>query len=106
MLLKTHHDSVIIKTNKRVVVETIKKYLGDIKWVITIAAAVYAICIHIYAIEGLPTRVSALEEWRVQAEQYHHKVDLAIIQSQSSVANIEAQVTRITEWIFNGRTTH
>lgn len=86
--------------------ETIKKYLGDIKWVITIAAAVYAICIHIYAIEGLPTRVSALEEWRVQAEQYHHKVDLAIIQSQSSVANIEAQVTRITEWIFNGRTTH
>lgn len=86
--------------------EIIKKYLGDIKWVITIAAAVYAICIHIYAIEGLPTRVSALEEWRVQAEQYHHKVDLAIIQSQSSVANIEAQVTRITEWIFNGRTTH
>ena len=87
--------------------ETIKKYLkGDIKWVITIAAAAYAICVHIYSIEGLPARVTNLEEWREQAEQYHHKVDLAIIQSQSSITNIEAQVTRITEWIFNGRTTH
>ena len=104
--MNKHHDSVIIKMNKRVVVETIKKYLGDIKWVITIAAAAYAICIHIYAIEGLPARVTNLEEWRAQAEQYHHKVDLAIIQSQSSITNIEAQVTRITEWIFNGRTTH
>ena len=104
--MNKHHDSVIIKMNKRVVVETIKKYLGDIKWVITIAAAAYAICIHVYAIEGLPARVTDLEEWRAQAEQYHHKVDLAIIQSQSSITNIEAQVTRITEWIFNGRTTH
>lgn len=92
--------------NKRVVVETIKKYLGDVKWVISIAAVLYAICVHIYVIEGLPARVSNLEEWRAQAEQYHHKVDLAIIQSQSSITNIEAQVTRITEWIFNGRTAH
>ena len=86
--------------------ELIKKYLCDVKWVITIAAAVYAICIHIYVIDGLPARVSSLEEWREQAEQYHHKVDLAIIQSQSSITNIEAQVTRITEWIFNGRAIH
>ena len=88
------------------VVDMIKKYLGDIKWVITIAAAIYAICVHIYAIEGLPARVSNLEKFKADSEQYHHKIDLAIIQTQTSVANIESQITRITEWIFNGRATH
>ena len=86
--------------------ETLKKYLGDIKWVISIAAVLYAICVHIYVIEGLPARVSSLEKFRTDSEQYHHKIDLAIIQTQTSVANIESQITRITEWIFNGRTTH
>ena len=85
--------------------ETLKKYLGDIKWVISIAAVLYAICVHIYVIEGLPARVSSLEQFRTDSEQYHHKIDLAIIQTQTSVANIESQITRITEWIFNGRTT-
>lgn len=85
--------------------ETIRKYLGDIKWVISIAAALYAICIHIYVIEGLPARVTSLEEFKESSEQYHHKIDLAIISTQTSVANIETQLTRITEWIFNGRTT-
>lgn len=85
--------------------EILKKYLGDIKWVISIAAVLYAICVHIYVIEGLPARVSSLEQFRTDSEQYHHKIDLAIIQTQTSVANIESQITRITEWIFNGRTT-
>ena len=105
MLLNGHHDSGIIVIG-RIVVDVIKKYLGDIKWVISIAAVIYAICIHIYVIEGLPARVSNLEKFKESSEQYHHKIDLAIIQTQTSVANIESQITRITEWIFNGRTTH
>lgn len=86
--------------------DTIKKFLGDIKWVITIAAAVYAVCIHIYAIEGLPARVSSLEKFRADSEQYHHKIDLAIIQNQTTLGNIQDQLTRITDWMFNGRTTY
>ena len=81
----------------------LKKYLGDIKWVATIAAAIYAICVHIYVIEGLPSRVSALEEFRKASEQYHHKIDLAIIQNQTTLSNIQDQLTRITDWMFNGR---
>lgn len=86
--------------------DTIKKYLGDAKWLITIAAAVYAICIHIYAIEGLPARVSNLEKFKADSEQYHHKIDLAIIQNQTTLGNIQDQLTRITNWMFNERTTH
>ena len=86
--------------------DTIKKYFGDIKWIVTIAAAVYAICIHIYAIEGLPARVSNLEKFKTDSEQYHHKIDLAIIQNQTTLGNIQDQLTRITDWMFNGRTTH
>lgn len=86
--------------------QQIKKYITDFRFIAATIALVYAICTHVFIIEGLPSRVQKLEEWREQAEQYHHKVDLAIIQSQSSITNIEAQVTRITEWIFNGRTTH
>lgn len=86
--------------------DTIKKYLGDFKWIVTIAAAVYAICIHIYAIEGLPARVSNLEKFKADSEQYHHKIDLAIIQNQTTLGNIQDQLTRITDWMFNGRTTH
>lgn len=85
--------------------EKIKKYFGDIKWLLTIAAAVYAVCVHIYAIEGLPARVSELEKFRTDSEQYHHKIDLAIIQNQTTLANIQDQLTRITNWIFNERTT-
>lgn len=85
--------------------EAIKKYFGDIKWVVTIAAAVYAICIHIYAIEGLPARVSDLEKFKADSEQYHHKIDLAIIQNQTTLGNIQDQLTRITNWMFNERTT-
>lgn len=85
--------------------DTIKKYFGDVKWVVTIAAAVYAICVHIYAIEGLPARVSNLEKFKADSEQYHHKIDLAIIQNQTTLGNIQDQLTRITDWMFNGRTT-
>ena len=85
--------------------EAIKKYFGDIKWVVTIAAAVYAICIHIYAIEGLPARVSDLEKFKADSEQDHHKIDLAIIQNQTTLGNIQDQLTRITNWMFNERTT-
>lgn len=85
--------------------ETIKKYLGDVKWVITIAAGIYAICIHIYAIEGLPARVTNLEKFKADSEQYHHKIDLAIIQNQTTLGNIQDQLTRITNWMFNERAT-
>lgn len=85
--------------------DVLKKYFGDVKWVITIAAAVYAVCVHIYAIEGLPARVSNLEKFKADSEQYHHKIDLAIIQNQTTLGNIQDQLTRITNWMFNERTT-
>lgn len=86
------------------VVQQIKKYITDFRFIASALAVVYAACTHIFVLEGLPARMQEIEEWKAKAEDYHHKIDLAILQNQTTLTNIEKQLTNLTEWVFNGRT--
>lgn len=85
--------------------DKIKGILKDVRWLIAIASAIYAICVNVYVLEGLPSRVSKLESWQVSAEEYHHRIDLTQMKIATSLESIEANVALLlSKVLYNDRT--
>lgn len=85
--------------------DKVKGILKDVRWLIAIASAIYAICVNIYVLEGLPTRVSKLEAWQASAEEYHHRIDLTQMKIATSLESIEANVALLlSKVLYNDRT--
>lgn len=84
--------------------DKIKGIFKDVRWLIAIASAIYAICVNVYVLEGLPSRVSKLEAWQVSAEEYHHKIDLTQVEIATSLRSIEANVALLlSKVLYNDR---
>lgn len=83
--------------------DKLKNIFTDVKWIVAIVAAVYAICVHVYVMEGLPNRVKQLEDWRTVAEEHHHKIDLVQTQIQTSLRSIETNVALLLERVVYDR---
>lgn len=84
--------------------DKIKSVLKDFRWLIAIASAVYAVCVNVYVLEGLPSRVSKLEAWQASAEEYHHRIDLTQMKIATSLESIEANVALLlSKVLYNDR---
>lgn len=84
--------------------DKIKSILKDFRWLIAIASAVYAVCVNVYVLEGLPSRVSKLETWQASAEEYHHRIDLTQMKIATSLESIEANVALLlSKVLYNDR---
>lgn len=84
--------------------QKLKDFLTDYKWLVAITASIYAICVHIYTLEGLPKRVSKLEAWQSEAQQYHHSSELVLMEIRTSIKNMEVQLEYLRRWTLNERT--
>lgn len=86
------------------VVQQIKKYITDFRFIAAAIAVVYAACTHIFVLEGLPARVQKLEDWRSIVEERHHSTELALAEIKTSLGDIQTQLEFIRKWIINDRT--
>ena len=86
------------------VVQQIKKYITDFRFIAAAIAVVYAVCTHIFVIEGLPSRVQKLEDWRSIVEERHHSTELAPAEIKTSLGDIQTQLEFIRKWIISDRT--
>lgn len=86
------------------VVQRLKKYFTDVRFLAAIAAVIYAACTHIFILEGLPARVQKLEDWRAVVDERHHSTELVLAEIKTTLGDIQTQLEFIRTWIMNDRT--
>lgn len=84
--------------------QQIKKYITDFRFIAASIAVVYAICTHIFVLEGLPARVQKLEDWKAIVDERHHSTELVLAEIKTTLGDIQTQLEFIRKWIINDRT--
>ena len=74
MLTEAKVAATLRSKGSRVIMEKISKFLQDSKWILWATGILWAVFVYINTMNGLPGRVSRLEEQQIQLAQEHQKI--------------------------------